>query len=74
MNHPRRGLVKIEDTVLVTAGGTREPIDAVRIITNEEMEAVWDDKKPAKAALDNSVSRGNAVLGAKPLLKKSQPF
>ncbi|NTV71236.1 MAG: extracellular solute-binding protein [Azonexaceae bacterium] len=49
-------------------------IDAVRIITNEEMEAVWDDKKPAKAALDNSVSRGNAVLGAKPLLKKSQPF
>lgn len=49
-------------------------IDAVRIITNEEMEAVWDDKKPAKAALDTSVSRGNALLGAKPLLKKSQPF
>ncbi|MGB4065771.1 MAG: extracellular solute-binding protein [Azonexus sp.] len=49
-------------------------IDAVRIITNEEMEAVWADKKPAKAALDTSVSRGNALLGAKPLLKKSQPF
>ena len=49
-------------------------IDAMRIITNEEMEAVWDDKKPAKAALDTSVSRGNALLGAKPLLKKSQPF
>lgn len=49
-------------------------IDAVRIITNEEMEAVWDDKKPAKAALDTSVSRGNALLGAKPLLKKAQPF
>ncbi len=49
-------------------------IDAVRIITNEEMEAVWDDKKPAKAALDTSVSRGNSLLGAKPLLKKSQPF
>ncbi|MBS1144758.1 MAG: extracellular solute-binding protein [Proteobacteria bacterium] len=49
-------------------------IDAVRIITDEEMEAVWADKKPAKAALDTSVTRGNAVLGAKPLLKKSQPF
>ena len=49
-------------------------IDSVRIITDEEMEAVWGDKKPAKAALDTSVSRGNALLGAKPLLKKSQPF
>jgi len=49
-------------------------IDSVRIITDEEMEAVWEDKKPAKAALDTSVSRGNALLGAKPLLKKAQPF
>jgi sn-glycerol 3-phosphate transport system substrate-binding protein len=49
-------------------------IDPVRIITDEEMEAVWEDKKPAKAALDTAVSRGNALLGAKPLLKKSQPF
>lgn len=49
-------------------------IDAVRIIANEELEAVWADKKPAKAALDTSVSRGNALLAAKPLLKKSQPF
>jgi sn-glycerol 3-phosphate transport system substrate-binding protein len=49
-------------------------IDPVRIITDEEMEAVWEDKKPAKAALDTSVSRGNALLGAKPLLKKAQPF
>jgi sn-glycerol 3-phosphate transport system substrate-binding protein len=49
-------------------------IDQIRLITNEELEAVWDDKKPAKAALDTSVSRGNAVLAAKPLLKKSQPF
>lgn len=49
-------------------------IDAVRIFANEELEAVWADKKPAKAALDTSVSRGNALLAAKPLLKKSQPF
>lgn len=61
-------------------GGGNKPamrvanIDPVRIITNEELEAVWADKKPAKAALDTSVSRGNALLGAKPLLKKSQPF
>jgi sn-glycerol 3-phosphate transport system substrate-binding protein len=49
-------------------------IDPVRIIANEELEAVWADKKPAKAALDGSVSRGNALLGAKPNLKKAQPF
>jgi sn-glycerol 3-phosphate transport system substrate-binding protein len=48
--------------------------DPVRIITNEELEAVWADKKPAKAALDTAVSRGNAVLSAKPALKKAQPF
>ena len=30
--------------------------------------------KPAKAALDTAVSRGNAVLSAKPALKKAQPF
>lgn len=49
-------------------------IDPVRIIANEELEAVWADQKPAKAALDTSVSRGNAVLDAKPLMKKAQPF
>jgi sn-glycerol 3-phosphate transport system substrate-binding protein len=48
--------------------------DPVRIIANEELEAVWSDKKPSKAALDTAVSRGNAVLGAKPALKKAQPF
>lgn len=48
--------------------------DPVRILTNEELEAVWADKKPAKAALDTAVSRGNAILGAKPALKKAQPF
>ena len=49
-------------------------IDPVRIVANEELEAVWADKKPAKAALDASVSRGNVLLGAKPNLKKAQPF
>jgi len=49
-------------------------IDQVRMITDEEMEAVWANKKPAKAALDTSVDRGNAVLAAKPALKKTQPF
>jgi sn-glycerol 3-phosphate transport system substrate-binding protein len=49
-------------------------IDPVRLITDEELEAVWADKIPAKAALDTSVSRGNAVLSATPSLRKSQPF
>ena len=49
-------------------------IDPVRIIANEELEAAWADKKPPKAALDAAVQRGNAVLNAKPGLKKSQPF
>ncbi|MFN4325421.1 MAG: extracellular solute-binding protein [Azonexus sp.] len=59
-------------------GASRVPhvadTDAVRIIVNEELEAVWSDQKPAKAALDTAVSRGNAVLNAKPALKKAQPF
>lgn len=49
-------------------------IDSVRIIADEELEAVWDNKKPAKLALDTAVQRGNAVLSAKPVLKKVQPF
>lgn len=49
-------------------------IDPVRIIINEEMDQAWADGKPAKAALDTAASRGNAVLSAKPLLKKVQPF
>ena len=49
-------------------------IDPIRIIVGEELEAVWADKKPAKAALDTAVTRGNAVLAAKPGLKKAQPF
>jgi sn-glycerol 3-phosphate transport system substrate-binding protein len=49
-------------------------IDAVRIIANEELEAVWSDKKPAKAGLDAAVARGNAYLSAHPAMKKAQPF
>jgi len=49
-------------------------IDPVRIIADEELESVWANKAPAKAALDTAVNRGNAVLAAKPALKKSQPF
>jgi len=49
-------------------------IDPVRIIADEELEAVWANKKPAKAALDTAVARSNAVLAAKPGLKKAQPF
>ena len=49
-------------------------IDAIRVITNEELELAWSDKEPSKAALDKAVTRGNAVLNAKPALKKAQPF
>ncbi len=81
----RSKLLKDEDQSLQIAYGSlngkgAQPgirvanIDPVRIITNEELEAVWSDKKPAKAALDTAVQRGNAVLGAKPGLKKAQPF
>lgn len=49
-------------------------IEPVSQIANEELEAVWADRKPAKAALDTSVTRGNGVLGSQPGLKKAQPF
>ncbi|HEX6734228.1 MAG TPA: extracellular solute-binding protein [Azonexus sp.] len=49
-------------------------IAPVSLIANEELEAVWADRKPAKAALDTSVSRGNGIIGAQPALKKAQPF
>lgn len=49
-------------------------IDPVRLILDEELEAVWADTKPAKAALDTAVSRGNSILSAKPALKKALPF
>lgn len=50
-------------------GGAAHPlrvsqIEAVRLIVDEELEAVWDGRKPAKEALDTAVARGNAVLPA----------
>ena len=81
----RSKILKDEDSTLQVAysslnGKGAQPsmrvanIDPVRIILNEELEAVWANTKPAKAALDAAVSRGNALLNAKPALKKSQPF
>lgn len=48
--------------------------DDARLIADEELAAVWADRKPAKAALDTAVSRGNSVLKTQPALKKLQPF
>ncbi len=82
----RSKLLKDEDTkaleVAYTSlkgkGASQVPhvsdIDPVRIIADEELESAWANKKPAKAALDTAVSRGNAVLAAKPALRKAQPF
>lgn len=39
-------------------------IEPVRIIVEEELETVWANRKPAKAALDDAVVRGNAALPA----------
>ncbi|MDR2164457.1 MAG: extracellular solute-binding protein [Zoogloeaceae bacterium] len=49
-------------------------LEPVRMIADEELEQVWAGKKPAKAALDVAVKRGNAVLSAKPALKKVVSF
>lgn len=49
-------------------------IDQVRLIIDEEMEALWADKKPAKAVLDTAVAHGNAILKAKPNLKSALQF
>ena len=39
-------------------------IEPVRIIVEEELEAAWSGKTPAKQALDTAVQRGNAVMPA----------
>lgn len=49
-------------------------IDPVRIIVDEELEKVWSEQLPPKAALDNATQRGNAFLSAKPALRRAQPF
>ncbi len=41
-------------------------IEKVRLITDEELEAAWAGRTPAKQALDNAVQRGNLILSAKP--------
>lgn len=49
-------------------------LDPVRIILDEELEKVWDAGSPPKLALDTAVTRGNAILKARPALKKAAPF
>ena len=39
-------------------------IEPVRVIVEEELEAAWSGKKPAKEALDSAVERGNEALPA----------
>lgn len=41
-------------------------LSRVRAILNEELEAVWANRKPAKEALDTAVLRGNAVMEPAP--------
>jgi len=36
--------------------------EKLRTIVEEELETVWANKKPAKEALDNAVTRGNATI------------
>ena len=37
-------------------------VESVRGILEEELDAVWANRKPAKEALDNAVTRANAAL------------
>ena len=48
-------------------------IAPVRQIVEEELETVWENKKPAKEALDNAVARGNAVLLAQAQVPAAEP-
>lgn len=41
-------------------------LDTVRRIIDEELEAVWANRKPAKEALDHAVARANALLRGLP--------
>ena len=51
--------------------GSLEP---VRAIIDEELNAVWANRKPAKEALDTAVLRANAALRNNAALKKGLPF
>jgi sn-glycerol 3-phosphate transport system substrate-binding protein len=81
----KSNLLKDEEQTLEVAyeslkgAGGSDPLrisssDGVRAIVDEELADVWADKKPAKAALDSAVMRGNALLNAQPVLKKGVPF
>lgn len=51
-----RGVSKGEEVRTLAAN------PAVLKIVDEELDAVWADRKPAKEALDTAVSRGNRIL------------
>jgi sn-glycerol 3-phosphate transport system substrate-binding protein len=48
-------------------------IEPVRTIVEEELESVWEDKKPAKQALDDAVRRGNAAVTPVALARGAMP-
>lgn len=63
-----------------TLGGKASPplvrvsqIESVRTIVEEELESVWEDKKPAKQALDDAVRRGNAAVTPVALARGAMP-
>jgi sn-glycerol 3-phosphate transport system substrate-binding protein len=64
----RRVVQRLSDRKLATAARPKSVLglDRVRAIINEELEAVWANRKPAKEALDTAVLRGNAVLHPAP--------
>jgi len=45
--------------------------EQIRAILDEELESVWDGKKPPKLALDDAVARGNALLNGPAPVKPS---
>jgi len=59
--------------------GAKEPLrvsaqDPLRVILDTELEKVWAGQQPPKAALDAAVAGGNAVLKARPALRKAAPL
>ncbi|HRD87544.1 MAG TPA: extracellular solute-binding protein [Accumulibacter sp.] len=48
-------------------------IEKVRLIVEEELEAAWSGKTPAKEALDIAVQRGNLVMQAAPAAAAKAP-
>ena len=39
-------------------------IERMRIVIDEELEAVWANRKPAKEALDNAVARTQSLTSS----------